>query len=115
MTQSATQLALSLPGSYDIPEKPGWAGFPNFHFGSTTTPAKLINDLLPTIFVIAGLILFFLLIFGGFTIFLSAGNPEKTKKGSSMITGALVGFLIIFLSYWILQYLEKIFGIKLVG
>jgi len=78
----------------------------------TDTPADIINTVLPFVFVIAGLILFVMLVSGGFTIFTSAGNPEKIKKGQGAITNALVGFLIIFAAYWIIQLLELTLGIK---
>ena len=87
-------------------------GFPGGPGSARITPAFLINKLLPYLFVIAGLVLFFMLIFGGFTIFISAGNPEKIKKGTGMITNALVGFLIIISAYWIIQFLEYSLGIK---
>lgn len=75
------------------------------------TPADIINLILPFIFVIAGLILFVMLVFGGFTIFTSAGNDDKINKGKGMITNAIVGFLIVFAAYWILQLLEFTLGI----
>lgn len=77
------------------------------------TPAGIINAFIPTIFVIAGLVLFAMLISGGFTIFLSTGNPEKIKKGTAIITNALVGFLIMFAAYWIIQLVEYSLGLQL--
>jgi len=116
------QLALTFPGTTgtidenisDISTggiKVGGSWF----FSNLTKPADIINVILPFIFVIAGLILFFMLIAGGFTIFTSIGNPEKIKKGTGMITSALIGFFIIFAAYWILQLLEYTFGLKLIS
>jgi len=75
----------------------------------------LISTLLPYIFVLAGLILFFIIIGAGFAMFTSGGDPEKTKKASSQLTSGLIGFVIIFTSYWIIQLLELIFGFQMLG
>jgi len=112
-----TKLALEFPGTEKIDEdlnllispSPGASGW---NFPAGTTPADILNTLIPIIFVLAGIILLFMLVFGGFTIFVSAGNPEKIKKGTGMITSALIGFLIIFAAYWIIELLQITFGIK---
>ena len=74
--------------------------------------ASIINELLKYVFPLAGLILFFMLIAGGFQLLTSIGNPEKTKKGYQKIVFALIGFLVIFISYWLMQILEKVLGIR---
>lgn len=89
-------------------------------FPTTTLPGNpdltlglTISKILPYIFVFAGLILFAFLIMGGFELLTSAGNPESAKKAQGKITSALVGFIIIFLAYWLAQALEIIFGIQI--
>lgn len=81
------------------------------------TLGKLVSVLLPNIYVLAGLLLFGLLIFGGFAIIMGAGeeNPERAKKGKQAITAALIGFLIIFASWWIIQMAEVLTGIDILG
>jgi len=107
------QLALTLPNYPSIPENLNFIG--QTLTLKTDTPADIINTLIPIIFILAGIILLFILVFGGFTIFLSAGNPEKIKKGTGMITSALIGFLIIFAAYWIIELLQITFGINILG
>ena len=102
------KLALTLPDGYTIGEPEG------FKFGEAKI-SDVISALLPYVFVLAGLILFGFLIFGGFELLTSAGNPEKVKSAQGKITNAIVGFIIIFLSYWIVQILEIIFGISILG
>lgn len=79
------------------------------------TLGDIVSRILLYIFVLAGLILFGFLIFGGFELLTSAGNPDKVKAAQGKITNAIVGFIIIFLSYWIVQILEIIFGISILG
>ena len=73
----------------------------------------IISAFLPYIYVIAGLILFGLLVIGGFGLLTSAGNPDSVKKAQSKIVSALTGFVIIFISYWLAQILEIIFKIQI--
>jgi len=75
--------------------------------------STIISAILPYIFAIAGLVLFIFLIMGGFELLTSAGNPESAKKAQEKITSALIGFIIIFLAYWLTQALEIIFGIQI--
>lgn len=79
------------------------------------TLGGFISLILPNVFLLTGIILFILLIFGGIMIISSAGqqNPEGMAKGQKAITNALVGFLIIFLSYWIIQIISAVTGLNI--
>ena len=76
---------------------------------------KLVGVLLFNAYVLAGIVFFFLLLFGGFGVIMGAGggNPEQTAKGGKTVAAALGGFLIIFLSYWIIRIIEVITGIDI--
>lgn len=75
----------------------------------------LISVILPNIYLLAGLILLFFLIFGGLAVILGAGkgSQENIEKGKKILTGTLIGFLVVFASYWIIQILEIITGIEI--
>lgn len=103
------KLSLTLPGTYRIEDPEG------MNFGSGTKITHLINYLLPTIFYLAGLILFVMLIVGGFGMLTSGGNPDKMKAAQGKITSAVIGFVIIFISYWLMRILEIVFGISILG
>jgi len=79
------------------------------------TLGSLVSTILPNIFMVSGVILFFLIIAGGFMVISSAGNAEKTDKGKQAITGAIIGFVIIFASYWIVQIIEIITGVNILN
>ncbi len=95
-------LAVNIEEEFDLAQK-----FP--------TVGKLISTLLPNIYILAGLLLFLLLIFGGFGIIMGAGgdDPKKTGQGKQAVTAALIGFLIIFVSYWIIQIIEVLTGVNI--
>ena len=65
----------------------------------------------------AGIILFILLIVGGIMIIAGAGsgNKDQVGKGQKAATSALVGFLIIFIAYWIIRLVESIFGFNILN
>ena len=77
-----------------------------------SSPADIIGQLLPFIYVVAGLILLLMLISGGIELMTSAGNPDKTKAGYGKISAALIGFLIIFVSYMVAKIVEEILGVS---
>lgn len=103
---------LTLPGNFEIHEDP------NFKFNYATeefagTPGAVITALLPYIFAIAGIILFGFIIAGGFAIFTSGGNADKINAGKEKILHAVIGYALLFASYWIAQILEVIFNIPI--
>jgi len=55
------------------------------------------------------------LIFGGFSYIVSAGSGDakQLEKGKKAITSALIGLVLIFCSFWIIQLLEIVLGIKI--
>lgn len=80
------------------------------------TLGDLISILLPASLIIAGIVLFFFIIFGGITMISGAGSGDAQAgaKGKQAATYALIGFLIIFCAFWVIQLLEAITGVKFV-
>lgn len=65
--------------------------------------------------VIAGIIMIMLIVYGGLTMIANAGNsnPQNVAKSRQIITTGLIGFILIFASYWIVQAVEIITGIEI--
>lgn len=80
-----------------------------------TSISGIINLLIPLAMTLAGLILFLMLIAGGFQMLTSASDPKAADAGKQRITTALIGFLIVFASYWIVQILEVVLGVNILG
>ena len=72
---------------------------------------KIISQLLPYLFAIAGLLLLLYLIWGGFSLMTSGGDPKHMDQAKGKITNAIIGFLLLFVSYWLVQILQVIFGL----
>jgi len=46
----------------------------------------------------------------------AGGNdPKKTQQASQTITAALIGFVVVFLSYAIIQLIETITGLQILN
>lgn len=63
------------------------------------------------IFAFAGIGLLLMLLNAGFTLLTSAGDAKKLEAGKQQLTYAIVGFLVIFASYWLTQIMGTMFGI----
>ncbi len=81
--------------------------------GGASQVNPIISEVLKYIYVIAGLLLLFYLIYGGFHMMTAANDEKGLVEAKGKITNALVGFLILFLAYWIVQIMEYILGIQI--
>lgn len=79
-----------------------------------STPGGVISRVLQFAIPIAGLILFVMILWGGFDIVSGAAGKKGIEEGRKKITTALIGFFLIFGSYWIVQILQAIFGFKVI-
>lgn len=91
---------------------PNYDASTNFKFSGGTL-GEVISALIPYIYLVAGLSMLVMLIFGGLTLMTAAGDPAKTKSGYGKVTSGIVGFLIIFLSYFVVQIVQLVFGVKI--
>ncbi|NOY14776.1 MAG: hypothetical protein GXP43_01005 [bacterium] len=88
-----------------------------FLVGGRTSPftdlASLVNHLYKAMLVFGGVLVFFLVLIGGFTYIIGAGQErsDEVEKGKKAITWSVVGFLLLFSSYWLIKILGIITGI----
>lgn len=78
--------------------------------GGITIPA-IVSAAVRLILVLAALISFIFLIIGGIKWITSGGDKEGTAKAQSTITAALIGLLIVFAAWAIIQLLQTFFGL----
>lgn len=72
---------------------------------------NVLDRLINWVGIIAGIVAFFYLVYGGFIYITAAGNPESAKKGGQAIVNAIIGLVVIALAYGILQWIKTSFGI----
>ena len=106
---NSVQLAVDIGEQFKL--KSGGDGIKNA--AGYTSIGGFISAVLPNIYVIASLILFILLIAGGFSIIASGDDPQQKGKGAKAVTSAVIGFIIIFASFWIIKLIEFITGVEI--
>ncbi|MCX6704293.1 MAG: hypothetical protein NTZ07_02495 [Candidatus Woesebacteria bacterium] len=74
----------------------------------------IVSLFLNAAFVLSGLILLFFFIMGGIGMITSAGqsDPQKAEQAKKTITSAIIGFVIVFTSYWIVKLIGNLLGIS---
>lgn len=73
------------------------------------TLADVVNAVLKFLFPLALVIAFLYFILAGWDLVQSMGNPEGMKKAQSKMTNAVIGLLLLGISYWMAQILIRIF------
>lgn len=68
-----------------------------------TSPGGLFSSVLPVFIGFAGGLAFLLILFGGFQILVSAGNPEQLNEGRELVSSAVAGLLLIIFSVFLLK------------
>lgn len=81
------------------------------------TVGALVNVVIRNAFVLAGIISFLVLIFGGLGVIMSAGagDAKKLEEGKKTITAAVVGLLLILTSVFLIQILETVTGLPILS
>lgn len=77
------------------------------------SPAFLVNLIVENLFVIAGVIFFLLLVVAGFKFI--TGGQKGAEDAKGIIQTALIGFVIMFASYWIVQIVSLLTGVSIPG
>lgn len=82
------------------------------NFQSLNSVSGIVSLFINAAFVISGLILLFFFIMGGIGMISSAGesDPQKSEQAKKTITSAVIGFVIVFASYWIVKLISSLLG-----
>lgn len=85
------------------------------NISSVSNPATIgtiVASIVPYIFGIAGFALLLYIVFAGFQILTSRGNEKAVAAAQAQLTYAIVGFIVVFTSYWIVQIVARVLGIQ---
>lgn len=80
--------------------------------GSLTIPS-IVSGFIRLSLVIAALVFFFVLVIGGIRWIVSGGDKANTEAARSQITAALVGLVIVFSAWAIVQLIKTFFGVDI--
>ena len=93
-------------GSF-LPEK--WKEFGEKGIGG------LISVLLDWVFMIAGVLVFLFLLWGGIQYIFSQGNPKEVQNAQRRMTYAIIGLAVLILAFLVLQAIQTWTGIPIFG
>lgn len=93
----------------DINLRPG-GEFTNL---GNVTITSIISALILLILIIAALVFFFMLVWGGIKYITSGGDKAQTETARNQITSALIGLVIVFAAWAIINLINLFFGIDI--
>ncbi|OGM10801.1 hypothetical protein A2Z22_02855 [Candidatus Woesebacteria bacterium RBG_16_34_12] len=102
-------LAQDLNFSLNVPANSGFENLVNLSFGT------LISAGIQLVLVVAAIVFFFILVLGGIKWITSGGDKGNTEAARNQITAALVGLVIVFAAWAIIQIIEQFFNINILG
>lgn len=73
---------------------------------------SLVSLFLRIAFVLSGIIILFFFIMAGIGMIAGAGgsDPQKMEQSKKTATSALIGFVVVFTSYWIVKLIGQLIG-----
>lgn len=81
----------------------------------STPVGTLLTNVLTIIFVVAGLAVLFMLLWGGFQWITSGGEKEKVDAARKRITNALIGLAILALAFLVVNVVGQILNINILN
>lgn len=78
---------------------------------SVDSLGKIITKTLGFIMPMAGIVLLFVLISGGYDYMMSQGNADKIKSAQGKITSGIIGFILLIVAFLIVRLIAVIFGL----
>ena len=117
-SSSVTTLAASALPAFALPAQSVNPCPPGTTFGklcniNSSNIGGVLSNFVLFLFIVAALIALFFLIWGGIKWILSGGDKGKVETARSTIIAALIGLVVTFLSFFLLQIVLGLFGINL--
>ena len=79
------------------------------------TFASIVSALVVFVLIVAALIFFFMLVLGGIRYITSGGDKGQTESARGQITAALIGLVIVFAAWAIINLVNIFFGLNLLS
>lgn len=76
----------------------------------TCLPA-VFKNLVTAVLVFAGIVALFLIIFSGIKFITSGGDPKQVEGAKNTLTYAIIGLVVILLSFFIINLIAAITGV----
>lgn len=76
------------------------------------TIGDVINAAMPIVFTLGGILMLLFLIYSGYQWMISQNDPKALQIARTNLTYAIIGFLVIFISYWIITALAQMLDLR---
>jgi len=87
----------------------GFANLGNLTFGNTFSAILII------LLIVAAVAFFVMLVFGGIQWILSGGDKAKTESARGHITAAIIGLVVVFAAWAIVNLMQSFFGVSILS
>lgn len=75
--------------------------------------ASIVNIISSLLIIFASLAFIFMMLTGAYTYMTSGGDAEKVKQSQKTLKFAIIGMVVVLVSFLIVKLIEKILGIQL--
>jgi hypothetical protein len=75
----------------------------------------IVSAALPYFFGIAGFALAVYIVFSGFSVLTSKGDERALAAAKAKLTYAIIGFLLVFSAYWIVQIVGVVLKVQVIN
>ena len=117
---AATYLSLAVPAfaatskiSVNPCSTEGGGGFDALCKLAETGIGTIIQSVITILFIVAVVLALGFLIYGGIKWIISGGDKTKVEAARGTIVAALVGLVLVFLAYFVLNIIGNFFGLNL--
>ena len=93
-------------------QPPPGSGFQNL---TSLSIGALVSAAIQLVLIVAAVVFFFILVLGGIKWITSGGDKSQTEAARNQITAALVGLVIVFAAWAIIQLIEVFFDVSILG
>lgn len=82
---------------------------------SLSSLSVLISPFIQNAFVFGGVLFFIILVIGSIVYIMNAGSgdQQQLEKGKNALTAAVLGLIMVFAAYWIVQIVEFVTGVEI--
>ena len=95
----------------------------NFNLGApgqfanlnNVTISSIVSALVTIVLVIAAIVFFFMLVIGGIRWITSGGDKAQTEAARNQITAALIGLVIVFAAWAIINLVSTFFSVNILS
>jgi len=105
------KIAITLPGGQTIEPNPNIPGLGSLK-SDFKDLASFISPLLNIAFFIAVFLAFYYLVWGAYAYLFASGEKENLAKARARIRWALIGLILVFVSYFVAKFAFEIFTPK---